>query len=36
MTDALYIASYIALAFIGLCWAISRLGEWLVERIKND
>ena len=34
--DALYIAGYIALGFIGICWGLQRVGEWLVERIKND
>jgi hypothetical protein len=34
--DALYIAGYIALAFIGICWLAEHAAEWLAERIKHD
>jgi hypothetical protein len=36
MYDALYLAGWIALAFIGICWLVERAAEWLTERIKHD
>lgn len=36
MNDALWLAGYLLLAFIGLGWLVSRAAEWLIERIKHD
>lgn len=36
MHEALQLAGYIALAFMGIAWLGSRALEWLIERIKHD